>query len=306
MEPFAGQLGSLKTRQHAGEVAGFVAVTIAAAALIGLLIRSPLLSAWGSGLPAMRPLGDLCLATLGLALVHPGKDSRIAFTVGPAIAALAALELGLVALVILFNIQPGIIDRWLARWAIAPGLGAAAFQIAGAATAAFGAAGGSLASFSRFERYRFAAILAAACIIAVFVLLGYLTGVGTLYGSVSVDSPPLPTALGLLFVAGGTMSVPVFQRRRPLWQLLVILGTVGVAPLVLFGAYAGFRIVQAQLRQVREDLTIEARALFDREIIGEIERLQALAASPWLRRGDFAEFQRQGEASLALRQGALC
>src|SRR5260370_16927921 len=40
----------------------------------------------------------------------------------------------------------------------------------------------------------------------------------------------------------------------------------------------------------------------DREIIGEMERLQALAASPSLRQGDFAEFQRQAEASLALQQ----
>jgi two-component system, sensor histidine kinase len=40
----------------------------------------------------------------------------------------------------------------------------------------------------------------------------------------------------------------------------------------------------------------------DREVIGEIERLQALAASPSLRHGDFAEFQRQAEASLILRQ----
>jgi PAS domain S-box-containing protein len=306
----AGQVGSLTKRQHAGEVAGFAAVTIAAVAFIGLLIGLPLLSSWGSGFPAMRPLGALWLAALGLAVMHPGRDSRIAFTVGLAVAALAALGLGLVALVMLFNVQLGIIDRWLARWAVAPGLGAAAFQIASAATAAFGAAGGSLA-FSRFERYRFAAtILAGAVgIIAVFALLGYLTGVDTLYGSVSVNSPPLPTAAGLLFVAGGTMfrigTIPVFQKRRPLWQLLVILGGAVVAPLLLFGAYAGFRIAEAQLRQVREDLTIEARALsanVDREIIGEIERLQALAASPSLRRGDFAEFQRQAEASLALRQ----
>src|SRR5215469_12238711 len=49
----------------------------------------------------------------------------------------------------------------------------------------------------------------------------------------------------------------------------------------------------------------EARPLsagVDREIIEEIEKLQALAASPSLRQGDFAEFQRQAEASLALRQ----
>jgi len=48
-----------------------------------------------------------------------------------------------------------------------------------------------------------------------------------------------------------------------------------------------------------KQLTIEAHTLsanVDREIIGEIERLQALSASPSLRQGDFAEFQRQAEA----------
>jgi PAS domain S-box-containing protein len=40
----------------------------------------------------------------------------------------------------------------------------------------------------------------------------------------------------------------------------------------------------------------------DREITGEIERLHALAASASLRQGDFAEFRRQAEASLAWRQ----
>jgi hypothetical protein len=64
-------------------------------------------------------------------------------------------------------------------------------------------------------------------------------------------------------------------------------------------------VADAQLDQVRKDLTNGARAVsveVDREIIGEIERLQALAASPSLRQGDFAEFQRQADASLALRQ----
>src|SRR5262249_53565185 len=60
-----------------------------------------------------------------------------------------------------------------------------------------------------------------------------------------------------------------------------------------------------QLDQVRKNLMNGARTLsaeVDREIIGEIERLHALAASPSLRQGDFAAFQRQAEASLALRQ----
>jgi len=99
--------------------------------------------------------------------------------------------------------------------------------------------------------------------------------------------------------------MPEFKKRRPLWHLLAMLGGAIVAPLLLFGTYAGTRVAAAQLRQVRADLAIEARPLsanVDREIIGEIERLQALAASPSLRRGDFAEFQRQAEASLAFRQ----
>ncbi len=145
--------------------------------------------------------------------------------------------------------------------------------------------------------------------IAVFALLGYLAGIDTLYSSVSVNSPPLPTAAGLLCVAGGILlrigTMPALRKSRPLWHLLVMLGCANVAPLLLFGAYAGFSITDAQLRDVREDLAIEAHTLsanVDREIIGEIERLQALAASPSLRQGDFAEFQRQAEASLGLRQ----
>jgi PAS domain S-box-containing protein len=138
-------------------------------------------------------------------------------------------------------------------------------------------------------------------------LLGYLTGVDRLYGSVSVDSPPLPTVLGLLCVAGGVIlrigALPTLHKPRPLWHLLVLLGCAIVAPLLLFGAYAGYRTGEAQLRDVRENLMIEARTLsasVDREIIGEMERLQALATSPSLSQGDFAEFRRQAEASLGL------
>src|SRR5260370_11258978 len=88
-----------------------------------------------------------------------------------------------------------------------------------------------------------------------------------------------------------------------------MLGGAIVAPLLLYGAYAGFRMTDAQLHDVREDLAIEARTLsanIDREVIGEIERLHALAASPSLRQGDFAAFQEQAEASLTLRRsGAI-
>jgi PAS domain S-box-containing protein len=253
----------------------------------------------------VRPLGALSLTALGLALMHPGKDSRVAFAVGLSVAALAALLLGLA----LFNVELGV-DRWMAPWAAAPGLGPALFRVSVAGTLAFGLASGALA-LSRFERHRFAATMlgSIAGAIAVFALLGYLSGIDTLYGSVSVNSPPLPATVGLLCVATGIIlrigTVPALRQPRPLWHLLVMLGFANVAPLLLFGAYAGFRIANTQLDQVREQLMSEARTLsasVDREIIGEIERLQALAASQSLRQGDFAEFQRQAEASLAMRQ----
>ena len=304
MAPFA-RVRSLK-RQHASQAAGLAAVTIAAAALIGWWTGLPILSSWGAGFPPLRPLGALCLAALGLALVHPGKDSRLPFAVGLAVAGLAALGVALV----LFNVDLGTINRWLVPSAVVPGLGTATFRAASAGTVALGLAGGSLA-LSRFEPHRFTATMLAgiAGAIAVFALLGYLTGVDTLYGSVSVNSPPLPTAAGLLCIASGIISrigtMPVLRKSRPLRHLLVMLGCAIVAPLLLFGAYAGFRIADAQLRDVQEDLSIEARTLstnVDSEIIGEIERLQALAASPSLRQGDFADFQHQAEASLALRR----
>jgi PAS domain S-box-containing protein len=299
-----GQAGSLK-RQRASQALGFASVTIGAAALVGLWAGLPLLSSWGSGLPSMRPLGALCIAALGLALVHPDKNSGFAFAVGVVVAAIAALFLVLV----IANVEPGF-DRWPARWAAVPELGPASIQIASAAAVAFSLVGASLA-LSRFERYRLAATIlgGVAGAIAVLALLGYLAGVDTLYASVSVNSPPLPSAVGLLCIASGTIlrigAMPALRKPRPLRHLLVMLGFVIVAPLLLFGAYEGFRITDAQLRDARENLTIEARTLsanVDNEIMGEIERLQALAVSPSLRQGDFADFQHQAEASLALRR----
>src|SRR5258708_31135520 len=84
-----------------------------------------------------------------------------------------------------------------------------------------------------------------------------------------------------------------------------MLGCAIIAPLLLFGLNVAVSVADTQLGQVRNDLMSEARILsagVDRNIIGEIEKLQALAASPSLRQGDLAEFQRQAEASLVLRQ----
>src|SRR5216683_5869629 len=82
---------SLK-RQHAGQAAGFAAVTIAAAAFIGWWVSLPLLSSWGSGFATVKPVTALCLVALGLALMHPGKNSRFAFAVGLIVVAVGALD----------------------------------------------------------------------------------------------------------------------------------------------------------------------------------------------------------------------
>jgi PAS domain S-box-containing protein len=302
--PFAALPGRLN-KQRASQVAGFVAATIAAAVLVGWWAGLPLLSTWGPDLPATRPLAALCLAALGVALGHPGKDARLAFAVGLALAILTVLGLALV----LFDVDLGIINRWLVPRAGVPRLGTATFRAASAATVGVGITGASLA-LSRFERRRLAATMLSGVVgaVSVFAVLGYLAGVDTLYGSVSVNSPPLPTVVGLLCVASGIIlrvgTLPTLRTPRPLWHLLVTLGCTIVAPLLLFGAYAGYLTGEAQLRDVRENLANEARTLsasVDREIIGEMERSRALASSPSLRNGDFAEFRRQADASLGLR-----
>jgi PAS domain S-box-containing protein len=299
---FVDQAGSLR-RQRASQIAGFAAAIIAAASLIGGWIGPSLLSSWGTAIPPMRPSAALCLGALGLALLNPGKGSRLTFAVGLAVVVVAVGGLGLV----LFNVDPGI-DPWLAPRAAVDGSGALPFRVASVAAIALVLAGSALA-LSGFERHRVAAIMLSSITgaIAVFALLGYLTGIDTLYGSMSISSPSLPASVGLLCVAAGTFlrieTTPV--QSRPLWQLLVMLGCAIVAPLLMYGAYAGFRFTNAQLHDVREDLEIESRTLsanIDRYLMGEVERLQALAASPSLRRGDFAEFQQQAEASLTLRR----
>ncbi|HKD27927.1 MAG TPA: PAS domain S-box protein [Xanthobacteraceae bacterium] len=299
---FVGQTGSLG-RQHGSQVAGFAAVTIAAASLIGGWAGLPLLSTWGLGFATVRPVAALCLAALGLALVPADKSSRFAFAIGLAVAVVAPLDLGQD----LLGFDLGV-NRWLAPQVAVPGPGSASVWMTNGTALAL--AGGSLV-LSRFEGRRLAATVLGgiAGAIAVFALLNYLPGIDALYGSGSASSPGLPIAVGLLCVAGGIIArigtMPGLGRPRPLRHLLVMLGCAIVAPLLLFGAYAGFRIADGQFRDDRDDLTVVARYLsagVDREIVGEIERLQALAASASLRQGDYAEFQRQAEASLVLRQ----
>src|SRR5262249_26897356 len=149
--------------------------------------------------------------------------------------------LGLV--LVLFDVELGV-NRWLAPRAAMP---PASFQVASAALVTFGLAGAALA-LSRFQQHRFAATMLGSVVgtIAVFALLGYVTGIDPLYGSVALNSPPLPATVGLLCLAAGIVSqigtVPALDKPRPLRRLLVMLGCAIVAPLLLFGAYAGYRI----------------------------------------------------------------
>ncbi len=303
MTLFVGQAGNLN-RQRASQIAGFTAATIAAAALIGWWVPLPLRPSWGSGLATVKPITALCLLALGLALVDPGKTSRLAVAVGLAVTAIAALDL-LDRFGIDFDFNR--VNRLLVPRAAVPEP-ETSLRMMNGVPVSLALVGSSLA-LSRFERYHLAAIAlgALAAVMQVFSLLARLSGVTTFYGSIA--PPTSLTVVGVLCVAIAIVlrigAMPALAKPRPLWHLLIMLGCAFIAPLALFGVYTGIRITDAQLREVRNELMSRAGTLsanVDRQIIGEIERLQALAASPSLRQGDFAEFQRQAEASLALLQ----
>jgi PAS domain S-box-containing protein len=234
----------------------------------------------------------LCLAALGLALICPGGYGP-AVAAGLAVAAVAAINLGLD----LFGAEPE-----TSPWALFAMPSATALGVLLA---------GSALLLSHFRRHYVAATMLGSLTgaIAVFVLLGYLTGTNALFDTTSISSPPLPTAAALLCIAFGTIlrigAKAGFRQPRPLWHLLAVLVWAIVVPLLLFGAYASGRMANAQLDQVQRgmmDQVTNVSSDVDREITGETETLQALAASPSLQQGDFAAFQRQAEAPLTLRQ----
>src|SRR4029077_13744412 len=123
-----------------------------------------------------------------------GKDFLVAFVVGLAVAALVVLAVILAR----FNVRLDVVNRWLTPHATVT---AVSLRVAGAGAVAVGLLGGSLA-LSPFERHRLAATMLAGTggAISMFALLGYLTGVDTLYGSVSVISPALPGAVASLCI----------------------------------------------------------------------------------------------------------
>src|SRR5260370_37431945 len=134
-----------------------------------------------SFLPSQPVHGGSWLLTCGLALVHPGKNSRFAFAIGLTVAVIAALDL-----LDRFGIDFGInrLNRLLMPRAAVPGPGTS-FGKTNGVPVALALSGGSLA-LSRFERYHFAAIALAglAGVMQWFSLLDYLSGVHTFYGSV--------------------------------------------------------------------------------------------------------------------------
>jgi PAS domain S-box-containing protein len=301
---FVGQAGNLN-RRRASQVVGLAAATIAAAAYISWWISLPFMSSGPSGFATVKPTTALCLAAVGLVLVHPCPDSRLAFAVGLAVAAVGALDL-----LDLFGIDTGIdrMNRLLAPRAAAPG-SEISFHVINGVPVALVLVGGALA-LCHFERYRFTAtaLSSIAGVMVIFALLSHLSGSHMLFDAVEMPTPL--TAIGMFCVVGSIIlrigTVHGLRKPRPLWQLLIVLGCAIIAPLLLFGVYMGFRTTDAQLSQARNDLRGEVRTLsgeVDREITGEIETLQALAVSPSLRQGDFAAFQRQAEALLAFRQG---
>ncbi len=297
MTLFVGHAGHL--RQRASEAAGFAAVAIAAAAFIGWWVGLPLLSSWILGFPRTKPMTALCLTALGLALMHRSKESRFAVAVGCATTAVAVLSL----LGVDFGINVLLVPQGAV---LEPGPASSRMMVGMPfSMAPIGAA----LALSRFEKYHFAAIALAGLggAMPAFGLLIYVAGIPVFFGA--VQTPPLPSLVGHLCIAAGIIlrigTRAALQKPRPLWQLLVMLASAIIAPLLLLAAHTGFRITDAQLDQVHKDLMNEAGTLsaeVDHEISGEIDRLQSLAAAPSLRRGDFAAFRRQAEAIAALRQ----
>jgi PAS domain S-box-containing protein len=290
---FWNHVTSSRKRQRASQVAGFAAVIIGAAAFVGWWMSQPLLSSWGS--MSMQPITAISLAALGLALARPGKNGHVGFAIGLAVCAVAALDF--------------IVNRWLGLEALMPAPGVDWLRSGSRMPLATALIAGALV-LTRFDRHHFIALMLGSLggVIAVFALITDLAGIDALQGT--VRSPGLPTAIGLLCAAGGSVlrigATSALRKARPLSHLLIALACAIILPLLLLAVYTGFRITDAQFDQARKDLMNEAHMLsaeVDHEIIGEIGTLQALAASPSLRQGDFAAFQRQAETLLALDQG---
>ncbi len=297
-------LASPRRPTTAIEWAGMVLLAIASAALVGWWANLPWLTSWGAGWPAMKPVTAVCLLGLGLILARATLGSPMARQVAYGLLACTGLSL----LQDIAGLDLGI-ERWLVPRGAAPGPGAESLRMAPATGIALSCAAAAIAmpDSPTWRRLQITAVTVIAAI-GGMSLFDYVAGLQTSHRPFLFRSLSFPATVALLVVSG-TMYVRIgtglrVSRPRPLAQLLLALGVSIAGPLLLLGVYVGFRLYDAQSVEVRNQLLRDARTLsaaVDREIIGEIETMQGLANSPSLVQGDLANFQRQAEAVLTLR-----
>ncbi len=267
---------------------GGIVVLIGLSALAGWVFRLPLLASWDASFGSLRPLAAVGLVSLGLSL----------FLV-PAGAAARAACAGVLGVFLLVLVAHGL------NW------NSLAAEVAPATALGLSACALGLAS----ERYGKGALfgLGAATIavmVAVTSVLTGATGVDRLSDIPPFSSVALPTATGLLLLAAGLVEqiAPNLAPLppQPLTRYLAALGLIVLVPLAFFGLFVTQQLAHSQYERVRIHLSETVRGLsqtVDRELIGEIETLRALAASPSIAAGDLASFHVQARSPLVERGG---
>jgi two-component sensor histidine kinase len=271
-------------------LAGSSVVVIGVAALAGWVAGVPWLTSWGADLASLKPISALCFIMLGTALALPQQNSiwvdRLAVAVSMvAVLAVSVNLLGPVRQTTSFG----------SMMATATGISMAL-------------AGLSL-TLSRTRLNGLTAVLAALTgLIAIFALIGYVSGVDELYKLEHFNSMSLPTTVAFLILAPSlwmrSKQSALGSRPRSLRLLIVVFNIAIITPLFLFAIYAAARLSSAQHMAIKAQLLQEARSIsaaVDREIQGELETLRGLAGSPSLVVGDFAAFHRQAASVLEVR-----
>lgn len=283
-------------------LAGLLCAGIGALSLIGWLGGWPWLTSWGPHFVKQKPVTALCLIAIGAALAVRNVRRQCV---------LAAAVLGIAVFSMLQDIK-GVdfgIEGWLMPRGADPGRGATSFRMSPVTAIALASA--ALAQFLLFDlrpRWIALALVGATGAIAGLALLVYFVSSHGLYSLPPFSSVAPPTAAALLVVFSAFLirSAPAFNFAQPrsLSRMLMLLGLSIAGPLVMFGLYTGLRFAIVQQDQTRQGLLRESQnlsAAIDQEMIGEIEMLQNLAASPSLHDGNLSEFQRQAETTIVPR-----
>lgn len=279
-------------RPLAEQAAGLLCIVIALSVLVGWLTGEPSLTAWGNGLPAMRPLSAVFMIVMGVGLAFGAAEQALSRVCGWVVLCGSAIGLG--------------ID------VISIGGQGAPLLMPSSASMAFLLMGFVLALGHRPDlRLATASAALAAGAVGTIITLGYLSGLQSLLHARGMHNVlAAPAAIGLVLLSWGLTSRalrrPGELQPRPLAFYLAVLGLAVPLPLFLFAVHAGFNISAAQQASNREQLLLAARRVsqtVDREIQGEFETLQALAASPSLATGNFNPFRAQAMASLSIRGG---